>query len=414
MSLHVLIDARLAPGSHGGVETVVHGLAEGLGGLNDGDELYTFVVTASQSESFAQRLGPATRLLVAAPPPQWPRLGVSTRLASRFSVRAAERLRAVGWRLRRGARRAMPSIALPDADLDLTGVDVVHFPFQRGFRTDIPTVFQPHDLQHIHLPFFFTADERAKRDATYRALIDQAEMVVVGSRWVAGDLIQRWRVSPTRVRVVPLAPLTRLTAGPLPSGLPAEFAFYPAATWPHKNHARLIQALAQLHDAGLVVPLVCSGQLTAEAEDLRSLAMRLGIQEHIHFLGFVPDDVLGALYASARLVVVPTLFEAGSFPVWESFQAGTPVVCSAVTSLPEQAGGAALLFDPEDVEAIATAIRTGWTDEAIRVQLRTAGRQRVSELSWIDTAERFRAVYRLIAGRGDVADLAVLDKPTPL
>src|SRR4029077_12189294 len=95
--------------------------------------------------------------------------------------------------------------------------------------------------------------------------------------------------------------------------------------------------------------------------------------------------------ADAGAVVIPSLFEAASAPLWEAFLAGVPAACSNVTSLPDQAGDAALVFDPDDIDAIGEAIRRLWFDEQLRERLITAGHRRVQEFSWGRAARLFRA-----------------------
>lgn len=98
-------------------------------------------------------------------------------------------------------------------------------------------------------------------------------------------------------------------------------------------------------------------------------------------------------------MVFPTLFEGWGMPISEAFLAGAPVACSSVTSLPEQAGDAALAFDPLRPEEIADAIIRLWTDEALRSTLVGRGRARVARFGWERTARIFRAHYRRVANR---------------
>ena len=108
---------------------------------------------------------------------------------------------------------------------------------------------------------------------------------------------------------------------------------------------------------------------------------------------------LQCLYRLSRGVVIPTKFEAASFPLWEAFLARVPAACSTVTSLPEQAGDAALSFDPDSSDEIANALRSLWSDKVLRAKLIDRGRENVSRLSWEQTARIFRAHYRHIGGR---------------
>ena len=97
--------------------------------------------------------------------------------------------------------------------------------------------------------------------------------------------------------------------------------------------------------------------------------------------------------------MIPTKFEAASFPLWEAFSAGVAAASSNVTSLPEQAGDAALLFDPDSLDDMAAAIDRLWNDSALRRLLIERGRARVDAFRWDRTARTFRAHYRRLAGR---------------
>jgi glycosyltransferase involved in cell wall biosynthesis len=175
---------------------------------------------------------------------------------------------------------------------------------------------------------------------------------------------------------------------------------YPAQTWPHKNHVALLRALALLgRRHGLTIPLVCTGRTTAHLRTIEAAVGDLGLRGLVSFVGFVSPAELVCLYRMCRAVVVPTLFEAASFPMFEAFVLGAPVACSDVTSLPEQAGDAALLFDPRSPDEIAEAIRLLWTEPDLRETLIARGHVRIRSSSWRDTARTFRAHYRRIAGR---------------
>jgi glycosyltransferase involved in cell wall biosynthesis len=119
----------------------------------------------------------------------------------------------------------------------------------------------------------------------------------------------------------------------------------------------------------------------------------------VRFLGRVDERDLLALYRRARLVVVPTLFEAVSFPIYEAFAERVPVACSNVTSLPEQVGDAAIVFDPYSTRAIADAIQRVCSENQLRERLVSRGAARVAGLSWDRTAEAYRTIYEMVAQR---------------
>ncbi len=110
-----------------------------------------------------------------------------------------------------------------------------------------------------------------------------------------------------------------------------------------------------------------------------------------------PDEDLRGLYRLARCLVLPTLFEANSLPIFEAWFEGTPVACADVTALPEQLKDSGLLFDPFDPTAIGDAVARLVTDDALRKELQAKGRRRITDFDWTRTAKAYRAVYRRTA-----------------
>ena len=120
---------------------------------------------------------------------------------------------------------------------------------------------------------------------------------------------------------------------------------------------------------------------------------RFQLHKHVRFLGFVPDETLAVLYRLADVFVFPSLYEGFGLPPLEAMAAGTPVITSNVSSLPEVVGDAAVLIDPLQPEAIADAMRRVLSDSALRADLRTRGLERVRHFSWARSVERVRAIY---------------------
>ena len=334
------------------------------------------------------------------------------------------------WRLQDWLARpnASPCLPISDGFYESLGCDVMHFPTQEFTLCAVPSVYNPHDLQHLHYPQFFTPGHLAWRETICPAGCHIAKTVIVNSQWVKDDVIQRYGLSPpSKVQVIPEAPPTLLR--PEPSiddvkriskryGLPERFALYPAVAWPHKNHLRLLDALAHLRDRrGLIVPLVCTGALhegppasavsarPAEGHaashwpKIKMQLAQLDLVDQVHFLGFVPQEDLRGLYRLARCLVLPTLFEANSLPIFEAWVDGTPVACSNVTALPEQVMDAGLIFNPFDPIAIGDAIARLFSDDDLCEELRTKGRRRVNNFDWVRTAKAYRAIYRRTAGQ---------------
>jgi glycosyltransferase involved in cell wall biosynthesis len=314
----------------------------------------------------------------------------------------------------------LPPLPRSDGFVERAGMDVVHFPIQNAFLTDLPSIYHPHDLQHVHLPQFFTARARAGRDSSYRAFCDQAQVVAVMSSWGRDDVMNSYGLPAEKILVVPWAPVVDTSSTTAQDGravadrqgVGGPFALYPARCWPHKNHLRLLEALALLRRKGLEIPVVLTGSQEGLDGSVAAAVQTLGLQDLVVFTGFVSPAELAGLYLAATLLVFPSLFEGWGLPILEAMNAGLPVVCSNVTCLPAIAGDAALICDPWSVQSIADSIARVWQDEALRERLAAAGRARAALFSWDHSARILRACYRKLAGRElSEADRAILAAP---
>jgi glycosyltransferase involved in cell wall biosynthesis len=394
MGIRICVDARVGR-SAGGVQQWVQGVAAGLAALDDGDA-YLFLLKRG-----AGWLAPGGRIEVA---------------IARTSP--ANRARRLGFRLRRALGGPRDAPLLPsDGQAESWGAQVIHFPTQSGFLTRIPSVYQPHDLAHLHLPGLFDPAESARREREYRALCAQARFVVTGTSFTRDDFVTRYGLDPARVVVVPFAAPTATSAAPAPEAMAAlrarlggleTFALYPAQAWPHKNHDNLLRALAKLRRQGLVVPLVCTGHPNERQPAVERLAADLGLADQVRFLGFVSPEEVRGLYQAARIAVFASRFEGFGMPILEAFHAGVPLCCSSAPSLRGLAADATEPFPPEDVPAMARALGRLWTDEARRAELVKRGRERVALFTWERSALLLRALYRTAAGAATGEDLRLL------
>lgn len=406
--LRVVLDARLEDGRAGGVQMFVIGLAAALMQLNDGTKDYRFLGQRGQAGWLMPFLADDSQLI--SPALQEGEIVPSPLRRARSAVGRRVPLVRSAWRRIVGARGG-GGVALPTSDgtIEAIGADVVHFTFQGAFITETASIYQPWDLQHVYLPEFFTPQECRWREAAYRAFSERAETVVVASRWAKDDVVRHLGIAPSKVAIVEVPPV--IDAYPTPDAemvdlvrrrfeLPSRFVYYPAQTWRHKNHERLLEAIALLRDRdGLDVQLVCSGAQNAHFPAIQAAVRRLHLEERIQFLGFVEPIEIQALYRLARGLVFPSLFEGWGLPVVEAFSVGLPVVCSNVTSLPDLVGDAALLFDPLDVDAMAAAISRVWQDDELGELLASRGRGVAARLDWHETAMTYRALYRAAGGR---------------
>jgi len=406
--LRVCIDARFGSGTFGGVEQVVIGIASGLSRLADGDEEYLFLTHPEQEEWLRPYLRGPCRTL-------HPRLPYLRRRARAIRKGLVERIPRIGPR---------HSVRASDGTIEAAGVGVVHFPYQDAFTTEVPSLYQPHDLQHLHLPELFSRWQYERREVIYRTHCERAAAVVAMTSWGRRDLIESYALADEKVWVVPGASVLPVYPAPSRSelaemrarlGLPDSFLLYPAQPWPHKNHARLLESLAVLRQrTGATVPLVCSGAPPAAFREVRERAGELGLSEAIVFPGFVSPRELRGLYELATALVFPSRFEGWGLPVCEAFSAGLPVAASSATGLPDLVDDAGLIFDPESTGQIADRVQALWSDAELRRSLSELGRQRGELFSWERSSRLLRAHYRRIGGRELAEEDRILLAARPL
>jgi glycosyltransferase involved in cell wall biosynthesis len=232
-------------------------------------------------------------------------------------------------------------------------------------HTSKPFAYTLHDLQENYYPENFSWWQRAWRYQSHLQLLRCARRVICESQHVKMDIIRVFGVPEDQTVVIAAPPLAefsadddgvRLQAARNRLRLPKKFLFYPASFWAHKNHLRLIEAFREVVTEAPDLKLVLTGEKRDEYEAVMSAINKFGLSEQVCHLGYVAQDDLQAIYRLATALVMPSLFESVSIPIYEAFRVGTPVVASGILAIPEQVGDAGLLFNPTSVTSIRQAI----------------------------------------------------------
>ncbi|MDX6611841.1 MAG: hypothetical protein QOD75_1027 [Blastocatellia bacterium] len=268
-----------------------------------------------------------------------------------------------------------------------------------SFESGIPYVMAIHDVQHRLQPEFPEVSANGEwewREYLFRNGTRYATIIIADSEVSREDILNlygQYGLTPDRVKTLPFLPSYYPSLQGTESeqnrvsdiyDLPKRYLFYPAQFWPHKNHARLVQALALLRqEHGLKIPIVFSGFYAGEIREatynyVMKLAHQLGVQDQIHYIGYVPDEDMPGLYAGAVSLTMPTFFGPTNIPTLEAWAFNCPVLTSDVRGIREQTGDAALLVNPLSVEAIADGIRRLATDQDLRSTLARRGQERLS------------------------------------
>jgi len=281
-------------------------------------------------------------------------------------------------------------------------IQVIHCPYQDLLIVgDTPSITTVHDVQELHFPEFFSSAERATRAVKYKFCIDNSSAVIVSYEHVKKDIL-RYFNKPSDQVFVCLNKMDSLWFEPFLSlgktwnreaAVSANYILYPAATWKHKNHLKLIEALKMVHRRGQHLRLICTGHITDFFPTIKSEIEELGMSEYIEFRGIVNEEELFGLYVNALAVVVPTLYEAGSYPLMESMFIGVPVICSSVTSLPDTIGDRDFVFNPLDGNEIAEKIVSICYDPAFWTRNLECAKSSLRRLTETGIQERVDVVY---------------------
>ena len=234
--------------------------------------------------------------------------------------------------------------------------------------------------------------------------LQRASLLITDSEYTRQELSAYFGYPLDKIRTIPLActtdfhPREAVSTNPVLNCLGLKhgsYTLYAGTIEPRKNIENLLNAYSKLPDSiRQSWPLVLAGYHGWKSEQLHARIDKAVLEGWLHYLGYVANDDLPYLFSGARLFVFPSHYEGFGLPVLEAMASGVPVVCSNKSSLPEVAGGAALMCDPEDVDTLQQLILIGledfvWRDKAIFLGLAHA-----STFSWQKCAKETASVYR--------------------
>jgi glycosyltransferase involved in cell wall biosynthesis len=312
------------------------------------------------------------------------------------------RLRAAFGKLAYSLKRRIKRGGRSTTVLQNLGADLLFCPFTAPsyFVPSIPTVCTIYDLQYRVHPEFFSAADVAQRSLTMQEAMDRSSALVAISEYTRRAALDYGRLDPDKITTIHLqlarrnTPMSKGTSVLNALGLSASgYLIYPANFWKHKNHEMLLTAFGMARRAGLPeeIRLVCTGAPGERQRWLQEASRRLGLENHVLFPGYLSDAELSELMANCAGLIFPSLYEGFGLPIIEAMAAGVPVACSNMTSLPEVAGDAAMLFDPRIPEEVANAIVALINDKARITKLVEAGKRRA--MGFLDSKSMARQYW---------------------
>ncbi|ADV48887.1 glycosyl transferase group 1 [Cellulophaga algicola DSM 14237] len=179
--------------------------------------------------------------------------------------------------------------------------------------------------------------------------------------------------------------------------LPKKFILYFGRLNYRKNISTLLKSLKDIKDISLVI----AGKADHEMANLKNAITKLNLEERVLFTGYIQDDDVIKLYASAHIFCFPSFAEGFGLPPLESMASGTPVIVSNTTSLPEICANAVLYINPNDATDIANKINTLLQDENMYLKLANLGKERAKKFSWETTAEQINNIFNIVGCNED-------------
>jgi glycosyltransferase involved in cell wall biosynthesis len=260
-----------------------------------------------------------------------------------------------------------------------------------------------HDVAALAHPEAYSGGYVAYQRALLPRIVRAALRLITVSEFSRGEIVARLGADPDRIAVVPGGvDAERFAAGRAPEaiaaarrglGLERPYVLAIGTESARKNHRALAPAAACLASRGIEIVLAGSSRSYLRGGD------RASASDHpqLRRLGYVPEALLAGLYAGARAVVLPSIYEGFGLPCLEAMAAGAPVVASAAGALPETCGDAALLVDPSSPAELSEALLAAACEEGLRSGLIARGTRRAHKLSWARAAEATHAELSALA-----------------
>ncbi|MCB1070551.1 MAG: glycosyltransferase family 4 protein [Verrucomicrobia bacterium] len=303
----------------------------------------------------------------------------------------------------RVVQRAWKSLEWPPFNWFAGKADVYHFPnFILPPLTRGKSVVTIHDVAFLRYPE--TIEERNLRYLTrlMRKTVERADRIITVSEFTAREIQQLLGVPKEKCAAIP----SGLDDAFVPARdeacrrfreqhhLPRPYLLTVGTLEPRKNIPFLVYLFESLDSD---IDLVIAGMKGWKTEPILHRIETSIRRNRIHYLDYVADEDLPALYTGAEAFLFPSLYEGFGFPPLEAMRCRTPVISSCTSSLPEVLGDAAILAEPYDVEAWLEAISKVLGDSAFRTTLKAAGEARAAQFTWSETARRTWDVYRSLA-----------------
>jgi glycosyltransferase involved in cell wall biosynthesis len=270
----------------------------------------------------------------------------------------------------------------------------------------VPKVSMVHDVAFLRYPEYLQPRIRKFYHTWMPRYLAYTDHIITVSEFSKQEIIAGYKVPADKISVVyngitdayrPVDEGSKFSARVKYAGGKPYF-LYLGAIHPRKNVGVLVKAFEQYKHRHISdVQLVIAGRASWHTEDVFTAIDKSPFKSEIHLPGYVATTDATSLVGAAEAMIYPSVYEGFGLPVVEAMACGVPVICSDVSSLPEVAGGAALLFAPQDVDLLAAHMHTIASEPARRIDLIEAGQRRIQDFSWDRSAAEIYTILKRIA-----------------
>ena len=267
-----------------------------------------------------------------------------------------------------------------------------------------------HDLKYIKYPYFlnrFSTIKSKYLKYTMKKGAEKASKIIAVSQSTKEDIIHLLGIGKDKITVVYEASNLGMYSGKNDDttseilkkySIQKPYFLYVGEKRPHKNLEGLIKAFAIFKEKydSRNISLVLTGKKYSTYHEYIATAENLGVKDSLIFTGFIPDKHLKAVYSEAETLLLISFYEGFGIPILEAMECGIPVITSNISSMPEVAGEAALLVDPNNIQEIVEKMNNIVNSKTLRKQLIESGFKRVKQFSWETTARQTLKVYNEI------------------
>lgn len=287
-----------------------------------------------------------------------------------------------------------------------SGIELLHsLHYTRPVRLPCKSVVTFHDMTFFLFPDLHTRSKRFFFPQAIKLSARRADALTAVSESTRQDAIRLLKIPPEKITTThlgidssfrPIGDTSGIRQSVERYGLPERYLLYVGLIEPRKNLPMLVNAFKKFNEKQGDYKLVLAGRFGWMYEELLEQIKRLGLEQAVHFTGYVPQKDLPLVYNLSSLFVYPTIYEGFGLPVLEAMACGVPVISTDTSSLPEIVGEAGILIPRDDAAALLNAIETVLGDEDLRRELIRKGLTRAARFSWQQTAKLTYQVYQKV------------------